>query len=287
MQLTINGTPIYYEVRGEGLPFIILHGFHLDHDVMMGAFEPLFTERDGFQRIYPDMPGMGFTPAHDDLATSEAMAEVMIAFIDELLTNQPFIIGGFSYGGYIARAILKARQSLVQGLFLMAPSVNSDYDVRDLPEQMVITSDPDAIALLPEHLQPLILSTLSVQTRPVIQRIIDEYCDSFPRADQAFLQKLRATKTYSYHPEVDKLDPPFDKPSLILTGRHDNHTGYADAFQLARNYPRATYVTLDRAGHGVYLEQDTLFRALTNEWLDRVEESVNTTVAQPVGLNQT
>ena len=46
--------------------------------------------------------------------------------------------------------------------------------------------------------------------------------------------------------------------------------------------PRATYATLDRAGHGVYLEQDALFRALTSEWLDRVEESVNAKVAQPI-----
>jgi len=40
------------------------------------------------------------------------------------------------------------------------------------------------------------------------------------------------------------------------------------------NYPRGTFVVLDRAGHGLEVEQETLFRALANEWLDRLEESI-------------
>ena len=36
--------------------------------------------------------------------------------------------------------------------------------------------------------------------------------------------------------------------------------------------PRGTLAVLDRAGHGVSIEQQTLFRALASEWLDRVEE---------------
>jgi len=38
------------------------------------------------------------------------------------------------------------------------------------------------------------------------------------------------------------------------------------------SYPRASFVVLDRAGHALSVEQKTLFRALVNEWLDRVEE---------------
>jgi hypothetical protein len=39
------------------------------------------------------------------------------------------------------------------------------------------------------------------------------------------------------------------------------------------NYPRGTFVVLDRAGHGLGVEQEDLFRALVGEWLDRVEET--------------
>jgi pimeloyl-ACP methyl ester carboxylesterase len=48
--------------------------------------------------------------------------------------------------------------------------------------------------------------------------------------------------------------------------------GYRDAWGLLERYPRATFVTLDRAGHALAEEQPTLFRVLVHEWLDRVEE---------------
>jgi hypothetical protein len=34
-----------------------------------------------------------------------------------------------------------------------------------------------------------------------------------------------------------------------------------------------TFAVLDKAGHDLQIEQEKLFNALVNEWLDRVEES--------------
>ncbi len=50
---------------------------------------------------------------------------------------------------------------------------------------------------------------------------------------------------------------------------------YHDTYALLDSYPRATFAVLDRAGHMLALEQKSLFRALVNEWLDRVEEYVS------------
>ena len=49
--------------------------------------------------------------------------------------------------------------------------------------------------------------------------------------------------------------------------------GYIDAWRVIENYPRASFIVLDQAGHGLAVEQKGLFRALAGEWLDRVEES--------------
>ena len=65
----------------------------------------------------------------------------------------------------------------------------------------------------------------------------------------------------------------FDKPALFLLGRQDSHVGYQDAIQILEGYPRATLAVLDRAGHALGVEQEGLFHALINEWLDRVEEN--------------
>lgn len=34
---------------------------HLDHRLMSGCMEPIFTKREGWRRIYIDLPGMGVT----------------------------------------------------------------------------------------------------------------------------------------------------------------------------------------------------------------------------------
>lgn len=71
---------------------------------------------------------------------------------------------------------------------------------------------------------------------------------------------------------VDALSTPFNKPTLIFTGRQDEMVGYWDTWGLHEKYPRGSFVTLDRAGHNLQIEQDALFNALVHEWLDRVEE---------------
>lgn len=38
---------IHYEVIGDGYPVVMLHGWTLDHPVLMHAMEPLFEKRSG------------------------------------------------------------------------------------------------------------------------------------------------------------------------------------------------------------------------------------------------
>jgi pimeloyl-ACP methyl ester carboxylesterase len=59
----------------------------------------------------------------------------------------------------------------------------------------------------------------------------------------------------------------------VVTGRQDTAVGYAAAWDLLEQYPRATFAVLDRAGHALPHEQPGLLRALVTEWLDRVRES--------------
>jgi len=56
----------------------------------------------------------------------------------------------------------------------------------------------------------------------------------------------------------------------MVMGRQDSVVGYRDHWQLIENFPRASFVILDKAGHNMQIEQDGLFSALVKEWLDRV-----------------
>ena len=86
-----------------------------------------------------------------------------------------------------------------------------------------------------------------------------------------FIERLKK-EGYSFSFNVDKLERPFDKPSLMLAGRQDTSVGYSDLLQIVKNYSRGTFAILDRAGHSLQIEQEVVFNGMVNEWLDRVVE---------------
>jgi pimeloyl-ACP methyl ester carboxylesterase len=105
-------------------------------------------------------------------------------------------------------------------------------------------------------------------------RFRDEMLVGFEGGDGAFQARVRSNKeSYAFTFDVDETPAPFEKPSLIITGRQDCLVGYRDAWNLMDNYPRSSFVVLDMAGHGAQIDQAALFNTLVNEWLDRVKSN--------------
>ncbi len=65
----------------------------------------------------------------------------MLGFIDGIITNQYFLVAGGSFGGYLARGVLKARNSLVDGLLLICPVANQKTLQDHLPPFQVLEKD--------------------------------------------------------------------------------------------------------------------------------------------------
>ena len=269
MHCKVRDMNIYYDEAGSGEPLLALHGMPLDHRHIMEDLEPVFAQRTGWRRIYPDLPGMGQTRAPDWLKSQDQILDILLEFIEQVAPGEPVAVAGTSYGGLLARGIVHHRSAGVCGLMLNVPDVQTGRQPRVLPTHRVIHEDPEFLAAL----QPSELGWLDVavvQSMALLdsaRRVIDP---AGALADKTFLERLDLNLAFSF--EVDALSEPFAAPTLILTGRFDPWTGYQDAYQILDNFTRATYAVLDRAGHGLALEQKTLFRALVGEWLDRVEE---------------
>jgi len=270
MECQLKGTTIYYEQYGEGKPVILLHGRPVDHRHMVKDFEPIFESRNGWKRIYPDMPGMGRSPGPDWMNKPDQMLDVMVEFIDNVIPNQHFCVGGTSYGGYMAQGIIYRRPEMIDGAFLMSPSVVDDED-RNLPEHVTLVEDPKLLSSLSADEAEFFQGFAVVQSRELLESLRTDVLPAFEIADHDFLNKFEDHFSFTF--DVRNLPQPMEKPVLILLGRQDSVTGYKDAWDLLENYPRASFVVLDRGGHGLGVEQKSLFRILTNEWIDRVEEN--------------
>jgi len=269
MECKVKDVSIYYEEHGNGYPLLFLHGWPGDHRANWNDFEPIFSQRTGWRRIYPDLPGMGKTRAADWITNQDQMLEIVLGFMDAIAPGENFTIAGTSYGGYLARGIVHQRGSHLNGMMISVPLVELDPEKRHLPEHQVIHEDATFLtALKPE--EQLMAEVLVVQSMEALQKGREFIFPAFAIADGEFLGRLR--KNYAFSFDVDLLPQPFPAPALILTGRFDHWCGYREAYKLLDNYPRATFAVLDRAGHALLTEQKILFQALTSEWLDRVEE---------------
>jgi pimeloyl-ACP methyl ester carboxylesterase len=87
------------EERGDGRPFLVLHGGAGPQSV--AAFAQLLAEKDRNRVFTPTHPGFGGTPRPDELHSVAGLAALYGALLDDLGLEDVTVIGN-SVGGWIA-----------------------------------------------------------------------------------------------------------------------------------------------------------------------------------------
>lgn len=274
MEYKSHGMSIYYESIGSGLPIIMIHGWGPDHRSLKGCMEQLFATYDGvFRRIYFDLPGLGKTEGNQWLSSTDKMLELVIDFIGGIIPNQTFLLVGESYGGYLARGIIKKKQDLVKGLFLKCPLARHETQFQNAPKHFVFEKDDSLLATLSDEEKSYFEPVTVRQTKDVWIRFKEEILPGLKIADHTFINNNWG-KQAPYTFDVDNLEYPFEKPVLVIMGKQDSIVGYSDSWDFLKNYPRASFVILDNAGHNLQIEQPELFNCLAKEWIEKVIKSL-------------
>jgi pimeloyl-ACP methyl ester carboxylesterase len=254
----VDDLPVYYESFGEGHPIVFLPGWGNANGEGRDVHEPVFTTHPGWRRIYVDPPGTGQTPSRPWIKNQDDMLDVLARAIDDIVGSgvapsgsgaESFALAGTSAGGLHARGIVHRDPTRILGLLLRVPGVVVDRSQRTLPadDPSVWDDDHRAASRLKQELY---------------------YDPAEAMADLEFLGGIQGdVAKYSL-----SIDPRarLETPTLIVTGRQDVMTGYADAWGLLDDYPRATYVVLDRADHDLPVDDHGLYQALVGDWLTRM-----------------
>jgi pimeloyl-ACP methyl ester carboxylesterase len=268
----VQEAEVAYEDLGEGTPVVMLHGFGVDRRSIKGCMEPVFSERGGWRRLYFDLPGMGVTGPVQSVRSSDAMLEFVLEFINKILPDERFLVVGYSYGGYLAQGMAYKHPERVLGMMLIGPMVVADDAKRDLEPKSVIEKDDSLLRELQPHERELFEEFTVVQNRKSWERFNAEILSGLKVGDYDYLSTIRdAPKAYRFSFDIEHLPRKFAGPSLILAGRQDHLAGYRDLWRIIENYPRSSFILLDKASHALQIDQEELFGALVAEWLDRVE----------------
>jgi pimeloyl-ACP methyl ester carboxylesterase len=255
-----SGATLSYDDVGYGSCVLAIHGAYSTHHELASALEPLFAPEDGYRRIYPDIPGMGMSPPHDSIQSSNDVVDLFDQFIDAQIGQGPLVVIGHSYGAHLARGLAVRRPRQVSGMALICPLIPGAMN----PEShTVVQSDIDAAALLDPSLVDEYVRYFVVQTEETLQRFNDAVVPSMGHFDGDSVERIMSQWTLDPDPDETQ----FDAPTLILTGRHDSWVGYREQANLVDRHPRASYVVLADTGHALPHERPDLLTALLDDWL--------------------
>lgn len=197
----------------DGFPVLAVHGWTPDHRLMTGCLEPVFSTRTkAYRRLYPDLPGMGETPV-GEVESADDILDSLDAYVDEHIGNEPFLIIGESYGGYLARALTRKRRLQVAGLSLICPVGTAVWHVdRDVPPHEVLYRD-DAL----EHLRGSEFDEVAVvQTPETFRRTQTEVVVGLDIADFPALDRIQHQWVLEEEPEDGES---ISVPTVIMAGR--------------------------------------------------------------------
>ncbi len=264
--ISIQDTTLYYEIIGEGIPTVILHGWGVDHTLMSGCLEPVFTQTSGnFKRIYVDLPGMGLSVPGEDIKNSHDILRILYQLLDTLIPDKSFILIGESYGGYLARGMLKERMDSILGLMLLCPLVVPGYRQGSVVPLKVMEQDALFLNTLSKEERDSFTYMNVRLTRDVWVRYKEEIICGIEKQNTNFLNNvLQGEFTY----DVDQLDKPYNGPTLIITGKQDTEVGFVDQFELQKSYVCGTYIALAAAGHNAQIEQSVMFTGIATSWFN-------------------
>ncbi|WP_436474242.1 alpha/beta fold hydrolase [Arthrobacter sp. R4] len=266
MKITVSGVPMHYAEYGSGIPILALHGAGVDHREIVGVLEPIFSGIPGFRRLYPDLPGMGRTPAPETINSNDDVLDVLLGLIDGTIGAEPFLVVGHSYGAYLARAIAGRRPDQAIGLALFCPV---GAHTPEVPRHEVLVSSAALTGVLDPEAEAAFRDYFVVQTAETLRRFQTDVAPAASLVDEPGLTRIFSRWKLRNGPEAAKTYP---HPVLVLAGRQDATAGCTAPWELSEHYPRATFATLDRAGHALLHEQPGLVQALMAEWLARVRE---------------
>ncbi|MDA3811359.1 MAG: alpha/beta hydrolase [Spirochaetaceae bacterium] len=260
---------IYYEQYGEGIPLIFLHGYHIDGKCFSIPVERFLQEGNHFCRVYPDLPGMGRTTLRERVDTTEKLFNIMLQFIDIVSDYGDFAVVGYSYGGYLARALVKHRKERLKGIFLLCPVIIPDRGGRLLPDFRIVVEDRDFLCTLDEEERTFFTGSAVVQTERVYKRMKKEIIEPFKLADHEMLKDLQKN-AYAFEKPIDNLNHFFEGPVQFLAGRQDSVVGYEDILSIFEDYPNGELTILNGAGHNLQIEREKAFSRIFRNWLKRI-----------------
>ena len=268
---TSDGTRLYYEEAGKGIPIVFVHEFADD----LRSWEPQLRF---FSRRYRCIAynARGYPPSDVPKAVSRYSQKIAaddIANVMRHLKIRKAHIIGCSMGGFatVHFGLRHARMALSLTAIGVGYGSDPDKKVQFLKDTEVMARRFDELGTA-EAIKPYQIGPSRVQFQNKDPRGVAHFCAEFARhsalgsANTLRGVQARRPSIYSLERGLSKLRVPLH----IVSGDEDNNCLDPGVF-MKRVCPSAWLTVVPNTGHAVNLEEPDLFNRITAEFLAQID----------------
>jgi len=238
--ITENPVELSFELIGEGIPIILLHGYPLNRSIWQGVIPFL---KDISAVVLPDLRGHGDSPVPEGESLMETMAVDVTALMDKMKIEQAIIVG-HSMGGYVSLALARYFPERLLGLGLIGTQATPDT--------------PERFQLRMETIQEIKKKGTGEVTKRMTNRLTQErklykelYRIIAGTTAQGLIGSLQGiAKRQDATPWLASIMA----PTLILSGKMDAIVPREKALEMANLIPHSWWIENPKGGHMPMME---------------------------------
>ncbi|MCS7139838.1 MAG: alpha/beta hydrolase [Candidatus Nezhaarchaeota archaeon] len=256
-RVKVDDVNIYYEVKGQGDPLIMVMGLAGNVD----WWDPrMISELSKyFKLILFDNRGAGRSDMGQKPFSIKLFADDTAGLMNALGIPKANVLG-FSMGGMIAQELVLNYPEKVKKLILCSTFCGTKRGILPPPQPFPIDDLEANPRRAAEFMAWTIFTEEFIRNNPqafegMVQRILKA-----PISKKAFLQQFYAIMQFDTY---DRL-PQIRVPTLIIHGKKDILLPVENASILASTIPNAKLIILENSGHGLAEEMDELITSIIN-----------------------
>lgn len=185
---------------------------------------------------------------------------------DQLLKEikEPVYLCGFSFGGYVALAMLEKAPELIKGFILLGSNTPADSEQQKIARTKAITrAENGEYFEMMEANGPLTFHPNSLKNEEIMQmrsKIVDDY------GPELFISHVKATMG---RPDRTLIFKEAAIPKLVVAGKEDGVVSADQLRELAKSASNTEFDMIADTGHMMPLEQPAAVAEVLQKWIEK------------------
>ena len=255
----VNDIQMYYEVKGEGFPFVMVMGLGGNLD----WWSPRLIEglSKNFKTVVFDNRGAGRTDLSDKEYTIKLFADDIAGLMDALRISRAHVLGG-SMGGMIAQELAINYPEKVEKLVLCSTNCGRTRSISASQETLNSMLRAGSVSSAEERARIVVplgcTEDFIDHNAEGIELMIRQMLKA-PTSPETFQRQARAIMSFDAYDRLARIKA----PTLVLCGKKDILVPPENGSILAKAIPNAKLVYFEKSAHMLVEEMGEMIHTVT------------------------